>query len=113
MMSFERNDPCPCGSGLKYKKCCLIEAQKLAAICSAQQSEIVSSRVDPLPNQEFDDITALITRDKVQEALKLSNAALDSYPESATANYSKGICLAKLKGCGSFRTTIIQLKSTG
>jgi len=19
----ERNDPCPCGSGLKYKKCCL------------------------------------------------------------------------------------------
>jgi len=20
----ERNDPCPCGSGRKYKKCCLI-----------------------------------------------------------------------------------------
>lgn len=21
-----RNDPCPCGSGKKYKKCCIIEA---------------------------------------------------------------------------------------
>jgi uncharacterized protein len=23
-----RNDPCPCGSGLKYKKCCLQKKQK-------------------------------------------------------------------------------------
>ena len=22
-MKIGRNDPCPCGSGLKYKKCCL------------------------------------------------------------------------------------------
>ena len=22
-MSVERNEPCPCGSGAKYKKCCL------------------------------------------------------------------------------------------
>lgn len=21
-----RNDPCPCGSGLKYKKCCLLKS---------------------------------------------------------------------------------------
>lgn len=25
-MKTGRNDPCPCGSGKKYKKCCLIEA---------------------------------------------------------------------------------------
>jgi len=25
MNSIARNDPCPCGSGLKYKKCCLLE----------------------------------------------------------------------------------------
>ena len=23
MMTVSRNDPCPCGSGKKYKKCCL------------------------------------------------------------------------------------------
>ena len=26
-----RNDPCPCGSGIKYKKCCLDEVQALDA----------------------------------------------------------------------------------
>jgi hypothetical protein len=24
MMDIPRNDPCPCGSGKKYKKCCLL-----------------------------------------------------------------------------------------
>jgi Flp pilus assembly protein TadD len=33
-----RNDPCPCGSGKKYKKCCLPkdEAQKRAALADEQ-----------------------------------------------------------------------------
>lgn len=26
-MKISRNDSCPCGSGLKYKKCCLLEEQ--------------------------------------------------------------------------------------
>jgi hypothetical protein len=30
-MKFGRNDPCPCGSGLKYKKCHLIKQQELEA----------------------------------------------------------------------------------
>lgn len=24
---FKRNDPCPCGSGKKYKKCCLMQVR--------------------------------------------------------------------------------------
>jgi hypothetical protein len=27
-MKAKRNDPCPCGSGKKYKKCCLEKEQK-------------------------------------------------------------------------------------
>ncbi|WMJ16409.1 SEC-C metal-binding domain-containing protein [Geobacillus proteiniphilus] len=27
-MSIGRNDPCPCGSGKKYKKCCMNKQQK-------------------------------------------------------------------------------------
>lgn len=27
-MSIGRNDPCPCGSGLKYKKCCLLRKKQ-------------------------------------------------------------------------------------
>jgi hypothetical protein len=26
-MNIGRNDPCPCGSGKKYKKCCLIRQE--------------------------------------------------------------------------------------
>ena len=29
-MKPERNGPCPCGSGKKYKKCCLAQAQDFA-----------------------------------------------------------------------------------
>ncbi len=28
MASIGRNEPCPCGSGLKYKKCCALKANK-------------------------------------------------------------------------------------
>ena len=27
MIKTSRNDPCPCGSGKKYKKCCLVSAE--------------------------------------------------------------------------------------
>lgn len=29
-MSISRNDPCPCGSGKKYKKCCLIQGEVIS-----------------------------------------------------------------------------------
>lgn len=28
MAAIGRNEPCPCGSGLKYKRCCALKAQK-------------------------------------------------------------------------------------
>src|SRR3954453_9203564 len=48
-----RNDPCPCGSGKKYKKCCRTEGlsgRRSRACCeeSAQQTGAISSFSDPL-----------------------------------------------------------------
>lgn len=34
-----RNDPCPCGSGRKYKKCCLIIKQERERLMSEEQKE--------------------------------------------------------------------------
>lgn len=28
MAAIGRNEPCPCGSGLKYKRCCALKPQK-------------------------------------------------------------------------------------
>jgi hypothetical protein len=50
-----RNDPCPCGSGLKYKKCCLprgpdaygtrIQTQTVPVVLDGARTEILSSMV--------------------------------------------------------------------
>lgn len=41
-MKIGRNEPCPCGSGLKYKKCCLgkTEEQKYIEAISASQNNL-------------------------------------------------------------------------
>ncbi len=42
-----RNDPCPCGSGRKYKKCCLRDDEELVhQITAARQAEAIGD-VDP------------------------------------------------------------------
>ena len=38
-MTTSRNDPCPCGSWRKYKKCCLAQDQKSAAEKRTHQQE--------------------------------------------------------------------------
>ena len=51
-MNIGRNDPCPCGSGKKYKKCCLATAQ-------SQQVEDLSYRRSRAAEQKL--ITRLLT----------------------------------------------------
>jgi len=45
MSKVGRNDPCPCGSGKKYKKCCLLKDQ---------EADLTSSKVIPIV-PDFDD----------------------------------------------------------
>jgi len=53
-MAAERNAPCPCGSGLKYKKCCLNNGvtapKKLLGITPA---ELVGNRVEAFRRNDF------------------------------------------------------------
>ena len=37
MSPVGRNDPCPCGSGKKYKKCCLGKAEAAGAYTAAER----------------------------------------------------------------------------
>ena len=56
-MSVSRNDPCPCGSGKKYKKCCLAQDEKSAAEQRRQAEEADAAllkyvaELDELSNQ--------------------------------------------------------------
>ncbi len=49
-MKTGRNDPCPCGSGKKYKKCCLAgaQAQKVEDITYRRYRDIESKLIDRL-----------------------------------------------------------------
>ena len=39
MAKIGRNEPCPCGSGRKYKRCCLCKEQEAKAATSAVISD--------------------------------------------------------------------------
>ncbi len=44
-MKVGRNDPCPCGSGKKYKKCCLLQVQQQAITArKAQQATVTTTK---------------------------------------------------------------------
>ena len=58
IQTIKRNDPCPCGSGLKYKKCCGIYATKGGCITLKKKPakkpwEMVEDKEDKV---KFDEI---------------------------------------------------------
>jgi tetratricopeptide (TPR) repeat protein len=71
-MKTGRNDPCPCGSGKKYKKCCLN-----AVSPTANNSRFIYTDLDQLSNQ----VPALIKQQKYTEAEEVCQRLLKEYPE--------------------------------
>ena len=58
-----RNDPCPCGSGKKYKQCCLpkdraAQAQRIEAKRDTEIPEAVMPLEYPESNPVFNDVEA-------------------------------------------------------
>lgn len=47
-MKIGRNDPCPCGSGVKYKKCCYGKAQFQPAPPEQQPSITLSAEIEKI-----------------------------------------------------------------
>ena len=68
-----RNDPCPCGSGNKYKKCCLpkeeaVEREQLAK-ADAKRAERAAAHTQNLREVK----TAIAARLFVAEALMMTS----------------------------------------
>jgi tetratricopeptide (TPR) repeat protein len=100
-----RNDPCPCGSGQKYKRCCLTKDQEaesaaLKAAAEARVTEAARHAHDHDHGHHYcehcgdlmDDVTDELTRDsnavidlvhegKLDEAEQAARALLEHYPE--------------------------------
>lgn len=97
MPAAGRNEPCPCGSGKKYKRCCLAQDQAAAlAPLLARQAEQAAAaaarRAQPAEYQaalaEADDLAAasnavidLIDAGRLDDAERAARALLVDYPE--------------------------------
>jgi tetratricopeptide (TPR) repeat protein len=93
-----RNDACPCGSGKKYKRCCLAKDQAAEiATLSAQRAELDAQRTAHRARiqhyqaslmQDADELTAasnavieLVRAGKLDEAEQAARELLVRYPE--------------------------------
>jgi len=78
MAKIGRNKPCPCGSGKKYKKCCLL-SQDGAIQPEPEPTKFIPvyTELDQLSNSVMD----LIKNDKLDEAEAVSTRLLKEYPD--------------------------------
>ncbi len=87
MAKVGRNDPCPCGSGKKYKKCCLSkdeEAHRQAIAAAAIESSDHRRLSDECYNQLVEAsnaVTDLVDAGKLDEAEQAAHALLERFPE--------------------------------
>ena len=76
MAKIGRNDPCPCGSGKKYKKCCLNNSpQENDKIIQGYIKDVIA--LDNLSNS----INSLIEKKDFQKAQAVCQQLLDDYPD--------------------------------
>ena len=109
MAKLSRNAPCPCGSGKKYKKCCLshneagAQDQENVVEQSLEQALFVSGdEVDELSNSVLD----LIEAEKFDEAESVCRQLRDRYPDQID-----GIETVDPQVLDDIFTTIIDLRT--
>jgi tetratricopeptide (TPR) repeat protein len=90
MAKVGRNDPCPCGSGKKYKRCCLEKDEAAARALVAARPTIAEEIADKLAaasEEEDEFITAsnaavdLVQAGKLDEAEQAARDLLERYPD--------------------------------
>ncbi len=120
-----RNEPCPCGSGKKYKHCCLLkqEADRPVQAHTEKQTEAGAAR----ERQEnfitlIDEAFSLMAKGRYVESVRFASDLLCKYPNedrlhdiAATANIYRGefdaavrICRKRLKAAESEKAYFIE-----
>ncbi len=77
MSKIGRNAPCPCGSGKKYKKCCLLNQDSRPTSAPPIKYRAVYTELDQLSNSVVD----LINQNEVEKAESVSRRLLAEYPD--------------------------------
>jgi len=88
MAKIGRNDPCPCGSGKKYKRCCLAKVEQ------GQRQALAAAALEPDPNHLgfcddcYDELAAasngvldLVDAGLLDEAEQAAHELLERFPD--------------------------------
>lgn len=87
-----RNDPCPCGSGKKFKRCCGFEGLRPPA--GNTQLHVAPQSIDPMARaQAARSAAEHYQAGRLREAESAYRALLERAPADAEAHYSLGCCL--------------------
>ena len=89
MTKIGRNDPCPCGSGQKYKRCCLPRDEAAAAADRAAAPALDRATAAPFEWVSDDDgldeasniVIDLIDTGRLDDAERAAQDLLERYPE--------------------------------
>jgi tetratricopeptide (TPR) repeat protein len=103
MTTIGRNAPCPCGSGKKYKKCCLpADLQREAAQRPAPPAPVSAARAPAffLEDDGLDDLSNsvldLVRTGRFDEALAACTRLLEKFPDVVDGLERSGMVHAKM-----------------
>jgi tetratricopeptide (TPR) repeat protein len=82
MAAISRNAPCPCGSGRKYKKCCLGKSENERPAPAGVASASVETDLDALSNEAND----LIRQGQWAQAQSICERLRQAFPEELDAD---------------------------
>jgi tetratricopeptide (TPR) repeat protein len=101
-LRVRRNDPCPCGSGKKYKKCCMPKDEADNADAQSAESDNIHSEPEKHKNPRSDEIENnmkraihLMEKRKYEESARAFRSVVLMDKDNYKAITGLGICLAE------------------
>ncbi len=103
MNAIGRNDPCPCGSGKKYKRCCLARHEALArqnrpADLPVRNEDDFTAELLPKVDEAVDRLLIRLEKGQLENVESGLEALLREHPNYHTTNYALGVYLAMVVG---------------
>jgi hypothetical protein len=103
-----RNDPCPCGSGRKYKRCCLSRHEEARLAAGGEEVAKLQAKQREQENLigRIEETFGLLAREQYDEAIRSASRLLRSYPNEdrlhdivATSHMCAGDCHKAIEIC--------------
>src|ERR1017187_7891504 len=98
MNAIGRNEPCPCGSGKKYKKCCLERDEAQArqsrpAPLPAVPENSFTTELLPKVDEAVDRVLIRVEKGQFENVQADLEALLRKHPDYHMTNYAMGVYL--------------------